>query len=580
MFTLKENEIVGGYRICFLIKEGMYNSTYKINDWKGSPYFMKLYDMDLVPEKLRDGKTVREIVNCRKIIHENIISFHGEGMLNVGSKSYPYLMTEYFKGKLLSEYIAEGHLFTEDQAVSIAMGVLKGLSYLHSTHKLNHNDISPRNIILDSAGGDKYIPRIIDMGHLCETISKDAPFPTEDLNFLYCSPEAVNGTFTPAGDIFSLGAVLYTMLTGIAPWNGTISETASLLSKKMKIKTLRSADLDRGALKEKGVSDRLIKIISILLEKDPEARPDDSYAMDFLTGKVDPFVVKKSPSTSAPHDIPAQRENQDKDMGVTVEIKPAKGGGFADVAGMDELKEDLKKRVIWILRDKEKAQKYRLTPPNGMILYGPPGCGKTFFAQKFAEEAGFNFSMVNGSDLGSIYVHGTQGKIASLFKEAEKNPPTILCFDEFDSFVPARGTSASEHRPEEVNEFLSQLNNCALKGIFVIGTTNRLDMIDPAVKRKGRMDLLVEIPAPDFETRKAIFKIHLKGRPLADDINYDTLAEMTDNYASSDIAFIANDAALMAALADEPITNVLLQNSIKSNKSSLPPKEKVSRIGF
>ena len=167
-------------------------------------------------------------------------------------------------------------------------------------------------------------------------------------------------------------------------------------------------------------------------------------------------------------------------VSTTVQIRKKTGGGFADVAGMQTLKDDLTKRVIWVLKDKEKAEKYRLTPPNGMILYGPPGCGKTYFAEKFAEEAQFNFKMVSGSDLGSTYMHGTQGKIANLFKEAEQRAPVILCFDEFDSFVPARGSSDANQRGEEVNEFLAQLNNCSKRGIFVIGTTNRIELIDSA----------------------------------------------------------------------------------------------------
>ena len=247
---------------------------------------------------------------------------------------------------------------------------------------------------------------------------------------------------------------------------------------------------------------------------------------------------------------------------------------------MESLKAELTNRVIWVLRDKEKAEKYRLSPPNGMILYGPPGCGKTFFAEKFAEESKFNFVLVNGSDLGSIYVHGTQGKIADLFREAEKKAPTILCFDEFDSFVPSRSSTAAEHRPEEVNEFLGQLNNCSKKGIFVIGTTNRIDLIDPAVLRKGRMDLHIEIPAPDEKTRSLIFGIHLKDRPLSDDVDTAELALKTDNYAAADIAFIVNEAAMAAALADEPISQKHLLNSIASNKSSLPPKETRRKIGF
>ena len=174
--------------------------------------------------------------------------------------------------------------------------------------------------------------------------------------------------------------------------------------------------------------------------------------------------------------------------------------------------------------------------------------------------------------LGGTYIHGTQGKIAALFQEAAAKAPTVLCFDEFDSFVPARGSEAARHRPEEVNEFLSQLNNCAQRGIFVIGTTNRMDMIDPAILRKGRLDLQVEVPAPELETRRQMFRHHLKGRPLAENIDYDRLAALTDGYASSDIAFIANDAALVAALADEPISQHHLEDSIRCNPSSLGPK--------
>ena len=186
---------------------------------------------------------------------------------------------------------------------------------------------------------------------------------------------------------------------------------------------------------------------------------------------------------------------------------------------------------------------------------------------------------MNGSDLGSTYIHGTQGKIADLFQKAEMNAPSVICFDEFDSFVPARGSDSARNRAEEVNEFLSQLNNCAERGVFVIGTTNRVDMIDPAVLRKGRMDLKSEIPAPDAETRRAMFAIHLKGRPLSDDVDLDRLALLSDGYASSDIAFIVNEAAMVAALADESISQEILEKSIKGNPSSLSAPKR-PRIGF
>ena len=216
-----------------------------------------------------------------------------------------------------------------------------------------------------------------------------------------------------------------------------------------------------------------------------------------------------------------------------------------------------------------------------LIFTRGKACTSAYFAEKFAEESQLNFVLVNGSDLGSVYIHGTQGKIANLFKEAERKAPTILCFDEFDSFVPSRSSMAAEHRPEEINEFLGQLNNCSKRGIFVIATTNRLDLIDPAILRRGRIDLKYEIPAPDEDTRMRIFALHLKDRPVANDIDCDVLAKLTANYASSDIAFIVNEAAMMAALADVPISQAHLINSIKANKSSLVSSGQArKKIGF
>ena len=251
-----------------------------------------------------------------------------------------------------------------------------------------------------------------------------------------------------------------------------------------------------------------------------------------------------------------------------VEIKRGGGNGFADIAGMDDLKEMLRKRVILILQDKELAEKYKLTPPNGMLLYGPPGCGKRFFAEKFAEETGFNFILVKASDLGSIYIHGSQGKIADLFKKAEENAPTVLCFDEFDAFVPSRSGDLGSNQAGEVNEFLSQLNNCSKRGIFVIATSNRPDKVDPAVLRTGRIDKQVYVPMPDLTARRLMFELYLKDRPC-DEIDSNALAEKADGYVASDIAYVVNEAATIAAFNRENITQELLLKTIEGIKPSI-----------
>lgn len=228
----------------------------------------------------------------------------------------------------------------------------------------------------------------------------------------------------------------------------------------------------------------------------------------------------------------------------TIPFSPKPNGpGFSAVAGMDDLKRQLRVDVIEILANKEEALKYGLTIPNGILLYGPPGCGKTFISERFAEEAAYNYKYVKSSDLASTYLHGAQEKIAELFNEARRNAPTILCIDEFDALVPKRDVINNASQSAEVNEFLSQLNNCGSDSVFVIATTNRPDKIDSAVLRSGRIDYKIFVPTPDFESRKALFQVILKDRPIEDSIDYGKLAKITEGYLASDISAIVQAAA-------------------------------------
>jgi transitional endoplasmic reticulum ATPase len=177
--------------------------------------------------------------------------------------------------------------------------------------------------------------------------------------------------------------------------------------------------------------------------------------------------------------------------------------------------------------------------------------------------------LIKSSDLASVYIHGSQEKIGKLFKVAEENAPTVLCFDEFDAFVPNRSAPGSSFVAGEVNEFLSQLNDCSKRGIFVVATTNRPDMIDPAVLRTGRLDKHVYVPMPDHQARKEMFAIYLKGRPCDETIDLDAMADLTDGYIASDIAFIVNDTAMTAAFTHAVITQAMLEQTIRDTKPSV-----------
>jgi len=583
MIRLENDAPVGPYRVDRFIKDGAYNSCYVVSDAEGNRFFLKLFDFQAIPKEWQYEGEVGEIINSRDLSHRNVISYVNDGILSVEGRSYPYLVMQYFKGALLSEYLASGQQFSGQEIKTIACCLLEGLAYLRGEGLL-HNDITPRNVLLEESGGG-LVPKLIDLGHAWHELNGgDPPFPMEDLNLLYTAPEAMDGHFSDASDAFSMAALLYTLICRQEPWGLHLDETDSFEERKNRIREARRRQPVWPAALH-AAEPMLRSVVLTGLNLNPAARPTPARMLEMLTGDT---VDTRQRSDDQGHSGGSRKPSDPGNLVATTdgtEMKKTlqrntKRGGFADVAGMEALKKMLYERVIWVLRDREKARQYRLLPPNGMLLYGPPGCGKTYFAEKFAEESHFNYMVVNGSDLGSTYIHGTQGKIAALFQEAASKAPTVLCFDEFDSFVPARGSEAARHRPEEVNEFLSQLNNCAQKGIFVIGTTNRMDMIDPAVLRKGRLDLQIEVPAPEPETRRQMFIHHLKGRPLADDIDFDRLAALTDGYASSDIAFIANDAALVAALADEAIAQRHLEDSIRCNPSSLGTKTVRQPIGY
>ena len=566
MAILQPNQKIGNYEVKRLIKENLYCETYRVEDEKEEPFFLKLFILKNTPENmLTENQQVKSIILLSKLRHKNIISFVESGKYeNETVGKCQYAVTNYFSGELLADKIQREGKLPPDQATQILREVLQGLKYLHEMHYF-HNDITPRNIMLSERTGG--VAEIIDMSHLSMYVGGSPSFDTSDLDERYQSNITFAGLYGNSSDLFSAIAVFYTMLTGRVPWNIEFPEGSD---RKQRIDIVRRERKKQLNFNDVEVDEGIKRILAKGLGVKGSYYSDAGLLLNDLDNpnKVqEPEETETSPKKPAPSSD--QGSGQEKDIEeAKVEIQKGHGNGFQDIAGMNDLKEMLKQKVIFILKDKARAQKYKLTPPNGMLLYGPPGCGKSFFAEKFAEEAGFNFILVKASDLGSIYVHGTQGKIADLFKKAEANAPTILCFDEFDAFVPDRSGNGADHQAGEVNEFLSQLNNCAQRGIFVIATSNRPDKIDPAVLRTGRIDRQIYVPMPDQEARREMFKLHLNGRPC-DDIDAEKLATMTDGYIASDIAYIVNDAAMGAAYSDQPISQQMLETTIKCIRPSI-----------
>jgi SpoVK/Ycf46/Vps4 family AAA+-type ATPase len=243
--------------------------------------------------------------------------------------------------------------------------------------------------------------------------------------------------------------------------------------------------------------------------------------------------------------------------------------GLAKVGGMDELKAMLYEDVVTAMRDPQDLKAYGLTIPNGILLFGPPGCGKTFISRALAEEMDFYFAEVFPSEIGSTFIHGTTLKIRELFDTAADRAPSIVFVDEFEGMVPARRElAAHQHQTaEEVSEFLKQLETCAERQILLIAATNEPWKIDPAVQRTGRLDKRIYVGPPDAAARAAILRFHLYGRRVGA-IDVEGLAKSLDGYSAADLKVLVDEAARLARKARAPIAEDDLR---KAARERVPP---------
>ncbi len=247
------------------------------------------------------------------------------------------------------------------------------------------------------------------------------------------------------------------------------------------------------------------------------------------------------------------------------------GKGLGRVAGMGRLKRLLYEEVLKPIQNPELYQRFRLTIPNGILLYGPPGCGKTFIAKNLAQELGWHFMDIHASSIASTYIHGTVLAIRDIFKKAAEHAPTLLFIDEFEGLVPKRVdlSGQQQHKAEEVNEFLVLLNECAEKKIFVVSATNEPEKIDEAVRRPGRLDKMIYVGPPDFEARVQALKMYLMDRPV-ENVDPEGIARKLEGYPFSDISHITDEAARLALRREKTfISNKEMLEAIQRNPCSL-----------
>ena len=239
-----------------------------------------------------------------------------------------------------------------------------------------------------------------------------------------------------------------------------------------------------------------------------------------------------------------------------------------DVGGLEDAKLQLKEVIEWPLRYPYLYKHLNSKPPNGILLYGPPGSGKTLLARALAHESEVNFISVKGPEFLSKWVGESEKAVRETFRKARNAAPCIIFFDEIDAIAGLRGRSIGSQVTEQVvSQLLTEMDGLeGLKDVILLAATNRPDMLDPALLRSGRFGRHVEIQLPDKETRKEIFKIHIRNKPLAEDVNIDEMAEKLEGYTGADIQGICEEATLLTIRKAVSDSNINTQDaeSVKS----------------
>ncbi len=243
-----------------------------------------------------------------------------------------------------------------------------------------------------------------------------------------------------------------------------------------------------------------------------------------------------------------------------------------DIGGLDNIKKSLKESIEWPLQYADSFTRLGIRPPTGVLLYGPPGCGKTLLAKAVANESGANFISVKGPEVLSMWVGESEKHIRDIFRRAKQVAPSIIFFDEIDALIPKRGSGQDSHVSERVvSQLLAEISGLEeLHDVVVIAATNRPDIIDSALLRPGRFDRQILVPTPDEAARIEILKVHTKNMPLSKDVKIETLAKETAGFSGADLEGLVREAAMNAMRKDINSGEVTLEDLEKALQETTP----------
>ena len=583
------NTCFEGYTPVKVLEEStLYREVYLANDSLGNEVVLTVYDMNRLPEVFCKGK-ILELDIVPNFTNEALPKFEKSGHYNDDSVSLRWMTTRYCEHTTLTDFILSDNVRNEREMLlqfNSILGAVKELSILIGEGC--HNNITTDNIIVTIGKNREIKLHLRGLSCMSECCRGKASFDTNVLSSSFIAPETLLGHYNMKTDIFSLGIVLAFIIQGKHPW-GHLIGTDCLISKTAVIRHIRKN------MPSLELPDPLKGIVSkaIALKPSERYKSFDEF-QDAISGYLGLDRQNEFNKNSAMSTSRSQYEKEDESTEEhtyqmppqpksNVKIERVEGNGFNDVAGMDQLKSKLSRNFVDILENRELALQFQITPPNGILLWGPPGTGKTYISRKLAEQSGLMYCLIKPSDLGNIYVHGSQSMIADLFTRSEQlaaknNCGVLLVFDEFDSLVPRRGVNDNNNQANEVAEFLTRLNDCAEKNVFVVATTNRIDAIDPAVIRKGRMDEVIYVGLPDTDARKELFEIELCKRPH-EEIDIERVVKLTNGYSSSDISYIVKECARCSF--DESvkqkqmvkISQIMLEQTIAETRPSVTSEE-------
>ena len=275
----------------------------------------------------------------------------------------------------------------------------------------------------------------------------------------------------------------------------------------------------------------------------------DAIPLNVMGQRIDLVVISTSPSGAVSIDASTQVTISEEVAKAAAALK--EGGApaitYEDIGGIKNAVQKVREMIELPLRHPELFKRLGVEAPKGVILYGPPGTGKTLLARAVANETNANFSSIGGPEIMSKYYGESEERLRNIFQEAEKNAPSIIFIDELDSIAPKREEVSGEVERRIVAQLLSLMDGLTSRGkVVVIGATNRINAIDPALRRPGRFDREIEIGVPDREGRLEILQIHTRGMPLSDDVNLERLADISHGFVGADLQALAKEAAMRA----------------------------------